>query len=58
MGAAADTGLRAAGFGLLGLAATAIPVSLLWVATAIALGVGFRRRAAQQDLAAAELKAG
>lgn len=58
MGAAADTGLRAAGFGLLGLAATAIPISLLWVATAAALGLGFKRRAAAHDEAEAILSEG
>ncbi len=58
MGAATDTALRAAGFGLLGLAATAMPVSLVWLATAVALGVGFRRRAAEQDLSVTELPRG
>lgn len=43
-------GLVAAGAGGIALTATALPLSAVWIALAIALGVGFRRRALQGDV--------
>lgn len=51
LGALTSGRLEALGLGLVGVSATAIPVSLLWTGVSLTLGAGFRRRARRVDAA-------
>lgn len=49
LGALTSWRLGALGYGVVGLAATAVPVSLAWLLLGALLGTGFRRRAREQS---------